>query len=290
MAKTKSVLSTIHPLRERYYRFALKKQELLKSISDSEISEQVYNSNAIENSSLTLEETDKFLLQIDLDRFISERELFETKNLARVVTFINTRSKEQELDIEMILLLHKMLLSNIYDDVAGRFRKEDEWFKSANHIAPNPNQVVELLEELLIKYYSTANQNIIKRVALLHLGFENIHPFVDGNGLIGRVLNNYILIREGYVPINIKFTDRKLYSNAFREFDANGNTAIMEEIIGRALTNSYHKRLAYLEGKKIVKLSDFAKDSDTSHSNLINKAKRQTIEAFMEKGVWMIGK
>jgi len=289
MAKTKSVLNTIHDLRKRYYQFALNKQALLKLISDSEISEQVYNSNAIENSTLTLEETDKILLQINLDRFISERELFETKNLARVVTYINTKAKEKELDIEMLLLLHKMLLSNIRDDVAGRLRKDNEWINVANHIAPNPNQVVELLEELLIEYYSSANQNIIKRVALLHLGFEKVHPFVDGNGRIGRVLNNYILIREGYVPINIKFIDRKLYYGAFQEFDANGKTAIMEEIIGKALTNSYHKRLAYLEGKKIVKLSDYAKNSDTSHSNLINKAKRQTIEAFMEKGVWMIG-
>lgn len=289
MAKTLSILSTIQNLRERYYKVALKKGALLKLISESEVSEQVFNSNAIENSTLTLEETDKILLQIDLDRFISERELFETKNLARVVTYINTKAKEQELNLEMILLLHKMLLSNIGDDVSGRFRKDDEWVRVANHIAPNPNQVVELLEGMLIKYYSSANQNIIKRLALMHLNFENIHPFVDGNGRIGRILNNYILIREGYVPINIKFIDRKQYYNAFQEFDSKGKTTIMEEIIGKALTNSYHKRLAYLEEKKIVKLADYTKTANTSHSNLINKAKRQTIEAFMEKGVWMIG-
>ncbi len=289
MAKTLSILSTIQNLRERYYKVALKKEALLKLISESEVSEQVFNSNAIENSTLTLEETDKILLQIDLDRFISERELFETKNLARVVTYINTKAKEQEMNLEMILLLHKMLLSNIRDDVAGRFRKDDEWVRVANHIAANPNQIVGLLEEMLIKYYSSVNQNIIKRLALMHLKFENIHPFVDGNGRIGRILNNYILIREGYVPINIKFIDRQQYYNAFQEFDSKGKTSIMEEIIGKALTNSYHKRLAYLEGKNIIKLADYAKTASTSHSNLINKAKRQTIEAFMEKGVWMIG-
>ncbi len=289
MAKILSILNKIQNLRGRYYKVALKKDALLKLISESEVSEQVYNSNAIENSTLTLEETDKILLQIDLDRFISERELFETKNLARVVTYINTKAKEQELNLEMILLLHKMLLSNIRDDVAGRFRKDDEWVRVANHIAANPNQIVGLLEEMLIKYYSSVNQNIIKRLALMHLKFENIHPFVDGNGRIGRILNNYILIREGYVPINIKFIDRQQYYNAFQEFDSKGKTSIMEEIIGKALTNSYHKRLAYLEGKNIIKLADYAKTASTSHSNLINKAKRQTIEAFMEKGVWMIG-
>ena len=63
----------------------------------------------------------------------------------------------------------------------------------------------------------------------------------------------------------------------------------MEEIVGKALTNSYHKRLAYLEGKEIILLSDYAKQEKKSHPNLINKAKRQTIEAFMEKGKWKIG-
>ena len=62
----------------------------------------------------------------------------------------------------------------------------------------------------------------------------------------------------------------------------------METIVAKALTNSYHKRLAYLENKVIINLSDYAKKYKLSHSNLINKAKRQTIEAFLEKGVWKI--
>ena len=112
---------------------------------------------------------------------------------------------------------------------------------------------------------------------------------MDGNGRIGRVLNNYLLIREGFVPINIKFIDRKNYYEAFKEFQEKGTTTIMEEIVGKALTSSYHKRLAYLEGKTIITLAEYAKTSKESHSNLINKANRQTIEAFLEKGVWKIG-
>ena len=62
----------------------------------------------------------------------------------------------------------------------------------------------------------------------------------------------------------------------------------MEEIVGRALTNSYHKRLAYLEGKPSVSLNESAKRHKLSHSNLLNKANRQTIEFFQEKGLWKI--
>jgi Fic family protein len=289
MAKTLSILKKIQSLRERYYRIAPKKEALLKMIDEAEVGEQVYNSNAIENSTLTLEETEKILMKIDMERFISERELFEAKNLARVVSYIHTKAKERELNLDIILLLHKMLLSNIRNDVAGRFRKDGEWVRVGNHIAVDPNWVNQKLDEMLVRYYTTQEDHIVKRVAQMHLTFEYIHPFVDGNGRIGRVINNYVLIREGFVPINIKFLDRQLYYNAFAEFDTKGQTKIMEEIVGRAITNSYHKRLAYLESMEITTLADYAKKNKISHSNLLNKANRQTIEAFLEKGIWKIG-
>ena len=284
-----SVYKKIDSLRKRYYQSARNKDSLLRLISEAEVAEQVYNSNAIENSTLSLEETEKILLHLDLDRYISEREIFEAKNLSRVVTYIDTKAKQQELNMEMILLLHRMLITNIRDDIAGRFRKKDEWVRVANHIACDPEQILGKLEDMFIKYNSSVNESIIKRIAVFHLSFEHIHPFVDGNGRIGRVLNNYLLIREGFVTINIKFTDRTLYYDAFEEFDRSSISSIMEEIVGKALTNSYHKRLAYLDGMDIITLNEYAKQNNLSHSNLINKAKRQTIEAFLEKGVWKIG-
>ncbi len=100
MPKTLHIFNAISGLRERYYTAAVSKQALLKLLSEAEVAEQVYNSNAIENSTLTLEETEKILLQIDLDRYINEREIFEAKNLARVVSHIDKRAKEQELTLE----------------------------------------------------------------------------------------------------------------------------------------------------------------------------------------------
>ena len=289
MAKVLHVLSAINHLRERYYAASTGKESLIKLLGEAEVAEQVYNSNAIENSTLTLEETEKILLQIDLDRYITEREIFEARNLARVVSYIDTKAKEQEITLNVILLLHKMLMANIRDDVAGRFRNQDEWVRVASHIAPDPKEVVGRLEKMLAGYNASSHENVIKRIAKLHLTFEHVHPFVDGNGRIGRAINNYLLIREGFVPVNIKFIDRTIYYNAFDEFDRKGAVGIMEEIVGKALTNSYHKRLAYLEGARIVTLAEYARENKVSHSNLINKAKRQTIEAFLEKGVWKIG-
>lgn len=281
--------SKILELRKRYYANSIGKESLLDLISETEVAEQVYNSNAIENSTLTFEETEKILLQIDLDRFLSQREMFEAKNLARVVSYINQKAHTREFNLDLILDLHKMLISNIRDEVAGRFRKLNEWVRVASHIAPDPKEVVTLLTKSITQYNANIDQSITQRLALFHLSFENIHPFVDGNGRIGRVLNNFLLIKEGFVPINIKFIDRDKYYNAFAEFDRNQKTDLMEEIITKALTNSYHKRLAYLESKKIVTLKEYAQKMGISLSNAINKANRQTIEAFLEKGVWKIG-
>ncbi|SHA31135.1 Fic protein family protein [Bathymodiolus thermophilus thioautotrophic gill symbiont] len=289
MAKKPEIFENIQCLRKRYYASFQNKQSLLDLLSETEVGEQVYDSNAIENSTLTLGDTEKVLLQIDLDKYISERELFEAKNLARVVDYINKKATQSELTLEIILLLHQMLLANINDDFAGRWRQKDEWVRVGNHIAVAPEQIINKLHKMLADYFATNDEHIIKRIALLHLQFEQIHPFIDGNGRIGRVLNNYLLIRDGFVPINIKFIDRADYYTAFSEFNETGKTKVMEKIIGTALSNSYHKRLAYLEGKEIITLADYGKRHKISHANLINKAKRQTIAAFSEKGKWKIG-
>lgn len=289
MPKILNVYSKINKLRERYYSLSSGKEALLSIINETEIPEQVFNSNAIENSTLSLEETEKILLQIELDRYASEREIFEAKNLAKVVLLISEKAKKEELSLSVILSLHKILLTGIRDEIAGRFRKKGEYVKVGSHIGLDPELIEEKLEKIIIEYKSNISENIIKRLAKLHLNLESIHPFVDGNGRIGRVINNYVLVREGYVPINIKFIDRVKYYEAFREFDDKGETKIMEEIIGKAICNSYYKRITYLEEKEIVSLLEYAKRKKLSYPNLLNKAKRQTIEAFLERGSWKIG-
>jgi Fic family protein len=288
MARTPHTLSQLKSLRERYHKSLPGKESLIKIINEAEIPEHVYNSNAIENSTLTLEETEKILLQIDLDRYVNEREMFEAKNLARVTGYIETKAKEAEITPSLLLLLHKMLIANIRDDIAGRFREEGEWVRVGTHIGADPKDIEKLITDTVATYHADRDNSIVARIARLHLMFESIHPFCDGNGRIGRVLNNYALIREGYVPINIAFVNRARYYDAFKEYEKNGNTKIMEEIVGRALTNSYHKRLSYLEGKTIITLNEYAKQHKLSYSNLINKANRQTIPAFLEKSVWKI--
>lgn len=286
-------LTRLQRISELFAQYQLKtkdKESLLTMVDDVEIAERVYNSNAIENSTLTLPETEKILLQLETRRHISLREVFEAKNLAQVYGYIKKTAPQQPLIIDSILLLHKMLLTNIRDEVAGRFRKEGEMVRVGNHIGLPSEFISTRIQELLTRYNSEMNIPFIHRIAQLHAEFESIHPFIDGNGRIGRVLNNYLLIREGFPPIIVRNKEKETYYSALRSYDDSHNSKPMIRIVELAILESLHKRLAYLDGLEIIPLSQYAATSQNSFHALLNTARRQTIPAFREKGVWKIGK
>jgi len=266
------------------------KESLLEMVDEVEIAERVYNSNAIENSTLSLPETERILLQLEISRHITLREVFEAKNLAQVYGYIKKTAPLKPLTIDMILLLHKMLVTNIRDNVAGRFRKDNEMVRVGGHIGLPPEYIEPRIQEILISYSSEIKTPFIHRIAQLHAEFESIHPFIDGNGRIGRVINNYLLIRESFPPIIVRNKEKESYYSAFRSFDNSHNSKPMIRIVELAVLESLHKRLAYLDGLEIVPLSKYVDDKNSSFPALLNTARRQTIPAFREKGVWKIGK
>jgi len=279
----------IDSLIQTYQKLKQGKESLLNIINEAEISEQVYNSNAIENSTLTLQETEKILMEMEMSRDVSVREVFEAKNLARIMEYVWTKAPEQKLDSETLLFIHQMLLSNISDDIAGRFRAPNEYVRIGTYIAPNPQKVSGLIENLF-NHYDTNKDYDIDSISLFHLDFETIHPFCDGNGRIGRVIINYQLHNLDLPSIIIRDNEKHLYYKAFKEYQR-GNTKAtgeMEKIIALAFLESLHKRIAYLNGDTIVTLSDYAKNNTLKQNALTNKAKRQTIPAFRERGVWKI--
>lgn len=289
MVTPQFIKDRIKTLKEEYDRLKIGKDSLLKIIDEAEIAESVYNSNAIENSTLTLRETEKILLEMEVTHNVSLREVFEAKNLARVIEYIRKKSQEEDLSEEIILLLHKMLIENIDESVSGRFRKEHEYVRVGTHIAPAPEHIGSMIEQALIQYSSDHQRYFTDRIALFHLDFETIHPFNDGNGRIGRAIINYQLYRLGFPGIIIRDKEKKLYYRAFEEYRDNKATKNMEKVITLALFEALHKRIAYLKGSKIIHLTEHAQGLGKSISAILNAAKRQTIPAFREKGVWKIG-
>jgi len=290
MSTNITIRNKIKILRETYETLCKGKESLLRIIDDAELPENVYNSNAIENSTLTLKETERILLEMEISRNVSLREVFEAKNLARVVEYIREKSGEFKLTKESILLLHKMLIGNINDNIAGRFRQAGEYVRVGTYIAPPPERVESLIEANLIQYISDQDNYFADKIARFHLEFEHTHPFIDGNGRMGRVIINCQLQNLGFPPVIIRNKEKQEYYQAFRDYDDGKFTKTMEHIISLAIIESMHKRIAYLKGAEIIKLSDYSKVVGKSHSALLNAAKRQTIPAFREKGVWKISK
>lgn len=289
MSTSKLQKQKIQELKKQYDSLKSGKESLLQMLDEAEIPEVVFNSNAIENSTLTLRETEKILMELEVSRNISLREVFEAKNLAKVIEFVWKKVKTNDLSIDLMLLLHKMLIGNIDDSVAGRFRKQGEYVRIGTHVAPAPEYVRRMIEEILIEYSSDYQSYFLDKIAHFHLNFEMIHPFNDGNGRIGRVLINYQLQRLGFPSVIIRDKEKQGYYNSLREYDGSQKTKGMEQILNLGLLESLHKRITYLQGQKIIPLTNYADSIEESKQTILNKAKRQTISAFREKGVWKIG-
>lgn len=288
MATDKRVRERIRDLKKEFDERKVGKGALLAMLDEAELPEAVYNSNAIENSTLTLSDTEKIILEAEAQVEASPREIFEAKNLARVSGYMRERAEGREADKETILTLHSMLITGIDDSIAGRFRKTGEYVRVGTHFAPAPEHVERMIDAALAEYTSDHETYAMDKVARFHLAFEHAHPFCDGNGRIGRVLINWQLMRLGFPPVIIRDKEKQLYYAAFQPYHDKKEGKPMEKVIALALTESLHKRIAYLHGAEIIPLSEYARREGKSPAVLGNAARRQSIPAFREKGVWKI--
>lgn len=132
---TKNKIALLH---EQYKTLSADKTDVLKEIALAEIPEAVYHSNAIENSTLSLADTEKILLQNTVPKNLNAREVFEAKNLAKVTGRL-LQNQDKKLSVEYMIELHNILLAHIDDRIAGRFRSGKEWVRIGNHLGAKAN-------------------------------------------------------------------------------------------------------------------------------------------------------
>ena len=131
----------------------------------------------------------------------------------------------------IIKQIHYLVLADKKDD-RGVYRRVPVRFMGAQHEPVQPYLIQPKMEQLLIDF-AESTEHIVTKLARFHIEFEGIHPFIDGNGRTGRLLVNMEFMKVGFPPINIKFTDRVAYYNAFDEYNIKHDIAAMEKLFAK---------------------------------------------------------
>lgn len=214
-------------------------------LNEEFIIEYTYNSNAIEGNTLTLRETDLVLRGLTIDKkplkdhmeAVGHKEAFE---------FVTELVKENTPISEYIIKqIHYLVLADKKDD-RGVYRRIPVRIMGAQHEPVQP-YLIELKMVQLLQEFNESTEHIVTKLARFHIEFEGIHPFIDGNGRTGRLLVNLELMKAGYPPIDIKFTDRIMYYNAFDEYHVKNNLSAMERLFASYIEAGLDKYLAMLQ-------------------------------------------
>ena len=182
------------------------KKEILIDLSISFI----YNTNAIEGSTITLSETEE-LIKRKISPNKPIRDVQETINHSKV--FFNIVNKKFNFSSDTFLNWHKGIFMDTKTDIAGKFR--DYMVRVGSYTAPDWQDVEKLMKEFFEWYNEEKNNlNAIELAARAHFKFEKIHPFGDGNGRIGRLIIAYILRNNNFPLLIIEYKKRKSYYHA----------------------------------------------------------------------------
>ena len=186
-------------------------KETLKSLKESINLEWTYNSNGIEGNTLTLRETQVVLEGITVGgKTITEH--LEAINHEKAILYLDDLVKDKQPITEWnIKNIHQLILKEIDNENAGRYRKENVTINGATHIPPDFVKVPELMEKLVLNYETWNKYHPIIQAALLHGELVKIHPFIDGNGRTSRLIMNLDLMNHRYNPVIIKKENRLEY-------------------------------------------------------------------------------
>jgi Fic family protein len=224
--------SKVDALKERLKNLRPLNAAEIKRLRDEFIINNTYNSNAIEGNTLTLRETALILEQgitigekplKDHLEAIGHRDAFEF-----MYTLVD---KNEPLTEWVIKQIHSLVLMNDREN-KGVYRSVPVVITGAIHSPAQPYLIQPQMEIILQEYErNKTEKHIIQAIAEMHLNFEGTHPFIDGNGRTGRLIMNFELIKAGYLPINVKYADRRKYYDCFNSYFGEQHTNPLIDII-----------------------------------------------------------
>lgn len=192
--------------------------------------ELTYNSNAIEGNTLSLKETSLILTDGITPKGASLREFYEVKNHKAAIDFLEDYSGE--LTEQLILKIHSFILKDIDPENAGKYRQVQVFIRGSDVVLPPPSLVPKLMKDF-IKWYNSNKKkhHPLELASIASTKFVTIHPFVDGNGRVSRLIMNYLLKKNKYPEINVYLKDRSDYLDCVREANEKKYAKIVKFLI-----------------------------------------------------------
>ncbi|MFW5847168.1 MAG: Fic family protein [Nanoarchaeota archaeon] len=221
-------IEKIEKLKQIYFNKVdnLKKEEF-EQFEKSFFTELTYNSNAIEGNTLSLEETSLILNEEIVPKGKNLREIHEVQNHQKALNFL--KSYKGNLSEDLILRLHKIILNNISERFAGKYRKTNVRIFGSSCKLPNYEKVPQLIRNLVYWYNKNKKDyHPFEMAILVSMKLVTIHPFIDGNGRVSRLIMNFLLSKFNYPWINIYNKQREDYLKAVRKANDERYKEILE--------------------------------------------------------------
>ncbi|MEE1314590.1 MAG: Fic family protein [Faecalimonas sp.] len=208
-----------------------------------------YHSNRIENETITLHDTREIFENGSVVNYTGDlRTLFEIKNQKDCFEFVVDKIAEKApLTPNFILELHRQLMKGCYDET--RYQKGERpgaWklhdYVTGDGVGSVPEEVEADLADLLAEIVEAEGGDVLTIAAYLHLRFEEIHPFADGNGRVGRTLLNYYLMTHGYPPVVLYNEDKQTYYLALSVYDKTGEIEGFKAFLKEQMVKTWEKK------------------------------------------------
>ena len=287
------LLSSIEGKKRELDKFRPLSASISRKLHEQLALEWTYNSNAIEGNTLSLQETEVVLNQGITIGGKSVNEHLEAINHKEGIEFLNTLiQKKEDLSESVIQECHRLILKGIDDLEAGAYRRTNVRIVGARLIPPQAIKVKPKMEELITWYYENRySMPIAVLAAQFHYKFVCIHPFIDGNGRVARLLMNLILMANGYPPAVILKVDRKKYYRVLNEANT-GNEESFEDFIGKSVERTL---IIYLnsiqpntdEKQGFINLKEASQYCDYSQEYLSLLARQGKLSAIKLNKEWV---
>ena len=214
-------------------------------IRDQFILKLTYHSNSIEGSTLTEPDTAAILFENAALPNKSLTEQLEAKNHQTALNYLFEHVvKKEKIDENLVLKLHSILMNGVRPD-AGAYRNQSVRITGVNLPTANYVSVPKLMPEVMIRA-AEKNKDIIAQSASVHSKFEQIHPFSDGNGRVGRLLMNAMLLNANFTPAIIRQEQKQLYYTYLYKAQTKDDQSQLEDFLCEAI----------MDGLKILERTD----------------------------------